>query len=934
MAATIRLVHASSADAETLMKIRSQISVSTLGIGVLWLTTSLAHAAPGDGQEAPPANALNPRTITSIVERDPEGLGIAEGSRTPTGLLVPPSPLVKEPSKTSGGLLYRMTVEFGGIAVGGDKEAAKFREYKDLDSGAYLNYFSAMIENPKNAFHLDAVGGGVARNDQYYGVDVGKYNTWRVRGSFSEIPHVFTSTYRSLWDGAGSDLLTLTGLRPGGTTDANTTQANMLLAISSTPAGDLELTRKKSRARVDLTLPANWKAFASYTHERRDGSRPFGAVFGGGGGGGNIEIPESLDYNTQDVLAGLQFNTSLTNITVQAVASYFQNDIDTLTFQNPLFITTNTIQGVPATTFTQGQFDLYPSNNYYNLKGEFARKLPKFLKSRITGVLSFGRSEQDDDLIPWAIEPLTGGTINGVSAANVWNTTSSLTRLSADARIDTTLVDVGILMNPAQALAVRAKVRYFDTDNSTAFTACNPLTGQWGRLLNNGSGGQFVTPNLTAGNNPPGTLNTGYNGTGCDYAATRGLNLAPSAGDVVIRTAPFEYSQLNSVVFADYRINRANNLEAAYERENVRREYRDREKTWEDKIRLGYVNRGFETGTLRLSYEYGNRRGSDFLLTPPLAEFYSYSFGPVPTATTTNMASWLRNVDQFRRFDLADRNQHVFNARFNYGFGPALDASVGLQVKDLEYPASEYGRNDHHRLTSPSLELTWQPTPTTSAYAFYTYQQGKQHQAGLQPNACVIGNFYFFFSDGSVQTNATGVPPPPPAGTTLVGTQQVLAANWRSLCGSASATSPLFPISRTWDVSHKDRNTVAGLGFHYEMGRVLSDIAYTYSTGRTKINYGYNAAALGLNATQVALAGDGFADLVFDQNILEANALVPLYKRLSLRVLYRFEDGRIRDWHYSGISVNPMPANNGAYLDFGPQDYKVHLFGALFRYEL
>ena len=51
-------------------------------------------------------------------------------------------------------------------------------------------------------------------------------------------------------------------------------------------------------------------------------------------------------------------------------------------------------------------------------------------------------------------------------------------------------------------------------------------------------------------------------------------------------------------------------------------------------------------------------------------------------------------------------------------------------------------------------------------------------------------------------------------------------------------------------------------------------------------------------------------------------------------MLYRYEDGKIRDWHYDGVSVNPMPANNGAYLDFGPQDYKVHVFGALFRYEL
>jgi hypothetical protein len=915
------------------MKIRSHASVSILCIGVLWLTGSLARAAPGDGQESPPGNTLNPRTISSIVERDPEGLGIAEGSRGPTGLLVAPSPLVKEPSRTAGGLLYRVDVEFSGTGLGGDTEAAKFREFNDLDSGVYVNNFNVMIENPKNAFHFDAVGGGVARNDQYYTLDVGRYNTWRVRGSFSETPHVFTSTYRSLLDGAGSGLLTLRGLSPGGTTDANTTQANMLLAISATAAGDLELARKKSRARVDLTLPANWKAFAVYTHERRDGSRTFDAVFGGGGGGGNIEIPESLDYNSQDVLAGLQYATPLTSLTVQAAGSFFRNDIDTLTFQNPLFIATNTIQGVPSTTFTQGQFDLYPGNDYYNLKGEFARRFPKFLKSRITGVASFARSQQSDNLIPWAIEPLTGGTINGVSTANMWNTASSLSRLSTDARIDTTLADVGILLNPARALAVRGKIRYVDTDNSIAFTACNPLTGQWGRLLNNGSGGSFVTPNLTVGNNPVGTLNTGYNGTGCDYAATRALGLAPSAGDVPLRTAPYEYRQQNSVVSADYRLNRANNLEAAYEREDFRREYREREKTWEDKVRLAYVNRQFETGSLRLSYEYGRRRGSDFLAAP-LAEFYSMSLGPVPTATTTNMGTWLRNVDQFRRFDVADRNQNVYSARFNYGFGPALDASVGLQVRDLEYPDSEYGRNGHQKLTSPSLELNWQPSPTTSAYAFYSYQEGEQHQAGLQPNNCVIGNSYYFFSDGSVQTNATGVPPTPPAGTTMVATEQVLAGNWRSLCGSASAASPLFPISRSWDESQKDHNTVTGLGFHYEKGRVLSDVAYIYSTGRTRVSYGYNPAALGLNATQVGLAGDGFADLVFDQNIVEANALVPLHRRLSLRVLYRFEDGRIRDWHYDGVSVNPMPANNGAYLDFGPQDYKVHLFGALLRFEL
>ena len=35
---------------------------------------------------------------------------------------------------------------------------------------------------------------------------------------------------------------------------------------------------------------------------------------------------------------------------------------------------------------------------------------------------------------------------------------------------------------------------------------------------------------------------------------------------------------------------------------------------------------------------------------------------------------------------MADRNQHVLNARFNYGIGPALDASVGLQVRTWSIP--------------------------------------------------------------------------------------------------------------------------------------------------------------------------------------------------------------------------------------------------------
>ena len=166
----------------------------------------------------------------------------------------------------------------------------------------------------------------------------------------------------------------------------------------------------------------------------------------------------------------------------------------------------------------------------------------------------------------------------------MWNTTAALSQTTADRQIDTRLADVGMLMNPTRDLTVRGKFRYYGTDNSSSFLACNPQTGQWGRLLNNGSGGSFVTPNLAAGNNPPGTVNTGYNGTGCDLDATRALGLAPTAGDVPLRTAPYEYSQMNAVLSADYRITRHSTVEMGYERENWRRPYREREKTGEDRV--------------------------------------------------------------------------------------------------------------------------------------------------------------------------------------------------------------------------------------------------------------------------------------------------------------------------------------------------------------
>lgn len=181
-------------------------------------------------------NVLNPRAFSNIREIDPEGLGQTENQRT-TGFLREPAMLVREPTRTESGWEYKGSLEAGGIGVSGDRNNAKFKEYRDLDRefGLYLNNFRANAEKPDEARYLNVIGGAVGQRDQYYGVTFGRYNDWRVKAFYSETPHTFTTTYRNLWSGTGSNSLTLNNLQPGGTTSAAVTTTNIRNAVMATP---------------------------------------------------------------------------------------------------------------------------------------------------------------------------------------------------------------------------------------------------------------------------------------------------------------------------------------------------------------------------------------------------------------------------------------------------------------------------------------------------------------------------------------------------------------------------------------------------------------------------------------------------------------------------------------------------------------------------
>lgn len=810
-------------------------------------------------------------------------------SRSPAGLLNPRPPRLGAARGTDAGdetpaWSLSACVEAGALLGGNREDASSYRMYRDTGGRAIVNNFWLGAEN--QARFVEAFGGGLDRSDQYYGLRLGRANDWALSAFFDQVPHVFTSTFRSLWNGVGSADLTLKpGLVPGGLASETATQAALRGVLSGAAPSTLRIVRERGGVGLEANLSDSWRGFVSYRAERRRGARPSGAAFGGLDLSINVQVPESIDALTHDLSAGVSYVDALNSLNLALAASLYRNRIGTQTFDNPLAIATNSPTGVSVNAFTRGRFDLDPDNDYTSAKIDYARAVPQWRDARLTATVAVGRMRQNDALIAPTLLALDGATLNAVPISNAWNTTAALTRTSADARIDTRLVTLSFAARPARALAVSARYRRYELDNSTSYLACNPLTGQPGRLLNDGSGAAVV--------NVPD-----YLAARCDIAVIRAMAVVPDRGDAPLRSVPAHYTQQTFGMNADWRIGRATNLGVEVEREEFRRRFRERERTWEDKIKVSVSDRSFGPATLRAAFAYGDRRGSD-TIDNPYGSFTSAGLGPLPT--TGEGGSWIRTVNGLHKFDLADRRRATASVRANVAVTESIDAGLSLSGKSTRYPDSDFGRVGRDELGSVGVDLNVQSASGPSLHGFYTRQTGRLQQIGIQSAGCTIG------------------------------TSGVTATNFESIC--ARAGGPLFPRDRSWEVRSRDTSDVVGAGLRAEVRRIVVDVDYTFSRGVTSIRYARGAGLL-LTPIEAELAGNGWPDLKFRRNALSASALVPLSPRVSTRVLLRLENGRVDDWHYAGVDVNPVPAPNAVYLDAGPDRYRASFVGIFARLAL
>ena len=847
-------------------------------------------------------------SATASLSADPDW---SAAKHTPTGQMFKlPFDVVRpeDIKKTASGWEYSGDLELGYIGGDAGERNAQYRMYQDLDEGAYVNHFNLLLQKKDGAF-VNVTGGGAGRRDQYYGLHFGRIKAWSVKAFVSETPHVFTDTFKSLWSGIGTgNLVLLPGLTPGGTaTTANDTAAVTAAALGASPS-TLGLTRKRAGVRLDLTLSSALKAYASYALEKRQGARPIAAVWGNNGGTAPMEIAEPIDYDTQDLAAGVIYSSGLNAFNVRWNTSLFENKIDTLTFQQPFRIAPQGFTTIPAAgAYTQGRMDLTPSNQAHNARAEYTRKLPDFYRGFVTTVVGAGSMRQNDNLIPYT-------TVSGLTLPNVtilpggdWSTTGALSRASARGVIDTRLADLTLSLNPTAALNVKAKARYYETDNnSDPYYAVNPnavytdadgatagsqtrglayggFTGVWGRPLNDGSGSGGVL-----------------------------FGAAPTpTGSIEVANHVYSSKQYRFGPSADYQLSKTVNLTGSAEREVMQRTNRERARTWDDRYKVGYVNRGLFASTLRASYEFAQRRGSRYVAAY-YEDTFSAAFIPMPTTPGANVTTWaVRNNAGLRNYELSDRNQHTANLRLDTQVRSNLDAGISVQVRESRYPDAAFGLGKSSQ-DSANLDLNYQPSPKLNVYGFYSYQQGRNRQASIQQaNNVTIG-----------AVTALGVVTPENA----------------SVIGPAPG-GPFYSLGNQWSAKHTDRNHVVGAGVKQELGKATLNVDYSYSLGRTRITYDYGIGGA-INAANAVFAGYRMPDLAADISYLDASLRFPLTPRLGLRLVYRNQWESIRDWHYNRVDTTPVITANVnnpptlLMLDSGPQDYRVNWFGVMFQIKL
>lgn len=497
--------------------------------------------------------------------------------------------------------------------------------------------------------------------------DQGRYD---IRLGFDEIPHYQYEDGRTIFEGAGSTNLTL----PAGWVAGQSTATMTQLVNSLRPVG-IEHGRRRFDVGGDFTLPSGWSVEVDYQRELKDGNKTMGLTIGNSGGNPRAVIaPEPMDYVTQQIEAVLHYADQTRQLSVGYYVSLFDNDHDSLVWQNPYSTingwTTSANVGYPN---GQGQIGLAPDNQFHQFNLSAGWNISS--TTRLSGDVSFGRATQDEDFLPYTINPLLAATVTQPLPVN-----------SLDGEVDMTYVALRLTMQPLDNLSLAANYKFDDRDNKTHHHEYVYI------------GGDSLAQNVAA------------------TSSQRRFN------------EPKSYREESFRLDATWRATDFLRIQGEAQYRDIERPHQERERIKEDRYALNFAIEANEylSGGARLTWS-DRDGGSDYL------GYITFIGGYAPgyTATVLPLVGGFpfENHPDLRKFNQADRERRNGEVYASLMIGEHVAISGSVDYSEDDYDNSIKGLT-FSRVSAYNVDVAWAPDNRTSVYAFASEERYKNDQDG------------------------------------------------------------------------------------------------------------------------------------------------------------------------------------------------------------
>jgi hypothetical protein len=849
------------------------VPAATIGFLILCAAT-VTFADSGVGVDTWRADKLDPTGGQATKALDPDGTSwLAAGQkRSPTGNLYQNPTEPPHPDNLSVWQIYG-TFDLGYLHSGDEKYALYDRYTRWPTDGAAFD-FDVNAERPSDGSYAEARGSRISAEDQYYQAVYGQAGAYKIEAFVRDMPNVLSTDARPIWNGVGTNNLTL----PGSLTPGGSSSAQVAAVSASTPLQRLEVDRKKYGINLSTYLTPAWTAYLNLSDEKREGVRPYGGPFGedwGGSLGAVVETVKPISDTTVNLNLGVRYAGQSWRTDFGFSGSFYRDKYLSYSFQQPFTIGTFAPPGLISAPVTVGQMAMEPDNDYYNVHGALTRVLP------MNGELSLTVSEvlmrQNDSLIPPTnCQGVIGmGTPSAGSALGVqdvgprnpallpcsqWNTTAALSQQTADVSMHNTLAEAKLALQPSASLRVNAGIKYFRQKYDNNYTAYNPTNQNYGYITENGV--FFSTFGIPA-----------------SIANGNALNAANPPPPVIGRIRPFILSmdEYNAYGGVSWKFSERNALGLTYNFDQFKPTSRERDRVDDNSIKLTWTDRDIDWLTFRVNYTFLQQSGSIYN-----GDVYGYTYLSALPSFVSAYPSYVpgpETVDALRKYDIADRTDNKVNLMATVV--PREDMTVTGTVRGEWSRNSEMIGRQRYDTFAATLQWEWQPVPATDLSVYVGYDRSNLSLSNV----------------AGIRGATSGV------------------------LGSAG-----YPLANQWWGGDNERNYSAGTTLQKNFRFFSVDLSYNYLYSRGVTTYTAASPGALVYPQDFATIGGGFSPVTYRVNSATASVIVPFTSRVSLRLFDYYERGNIDDWHYAGFNQS-LVYHHELYTDGGPQSYRENLVG-------